>query len=100
LHTEGFKAKFGIVVEMTTSAAHSAMDSKDEANRIAQIQTSFPNVKVVRATPFLTSLFSTVRDRDTPRAEFVVAADTLLKFVCENAISLLPHEPKVNVYKE
>ena len=52
------------------------------------------NVSVLKYTKQLGGLYTTIRDRSTPRQEFRFAADRIIYNLVEEALNLLPTRPK------
>ena len=50
----------------------------------------YPNLACMAATPIVRQLHTVIRDRETERADFVFAADRLIRLVVEEGLGFLP----------
>ncbi|KAI0671629.1 armadillo/beta-catenin/plakoglobin [Trametes maxima] len=54
----------------------------------------FPNLTVLPQTPQLHGIYTILRDKKTPREDFIFFTDRLSTFLSEKAMEFLPYKPK------
>nr|prf uracil phosporibosyltransferase [Toxoplasma gondii] len=62
----------------------------DEESILQDIITRFPNVVLMKQTAQLRAMMTIIRDKETPKEEFVFYADRLIRLLIEEALNFLP----------
>lgn len=68
--------------------------TEQEESILQDITARFPNVVLMKQTSQLRAMMTIIRDKKTPKEEFVFYADRLIRLLIEEALNELPFEQK------